>query len=70
MFPQCVRANAGLKLEVCHVARILGVAERTVRWLVANGQLPNCRRGEKILVFDYEVVISLKQRRDLKGRSH
>lgn len=66
MIPQSVRARAGIPLEVVHVAKILKVCPRMVRWFVATRQLPERRRGLKILVFDYDEVTAFKLHRDLE----
>ena len=61
--PFKIRCDAGLPLEVKQVAKMLGVSERTVRWFVATNQLPDRRRGTKILVFVEAEVLALRDRR-------
>ena len=68
MVPESIRARAGLWLEVCHAAKILGVSDRMVRIYVEDGLLPERRRGEKILIFTYEEVLHAKVAREQRGR--
>jgi excisionase family DNA binding protein len=64
--PFDARCNCSVPLEVKQVAKILGVSRRTVRWYVETGQLPERRRGQKILIFVLPEVLEFKARRDVR----
>lgn len=62
-------ARPGRTIRVQHVARRLGIPDRTVRHWAANGKLPAFKDGKKLWAFRSS-DIDLLQRRLERSRGH
>jgi len=64
---ESLRTRAGLKLHVCHVARILGAPERTIRYWAQTGRLRARRDKVKVWLFEPWDVASFELQRRAAG---